>query len=332
MGTGNSDRGCGRRHRSRCRRAEKAVNGFIGSTDRVFVDKDRDGRWPIPVGVSYETLIKIPQELYKHGADSKPIRPAKLADLMSINKQTIGGNLAFLASVGIVKRAKPRSYKLLSLGTKYAEAHAAGDDRSIKKVTRNMIKKSHLRSLLDMLDTGNPEQDEIYAWIKAKGRYPDGRGTGGMHPPTGTGVRTLLRIFADAGLVSADMTDESGYVQRKPRVAGGKQKRRGVLETDIDDSIIKPRTRRGKQKRRGVLETDIDDSIIKPRTRRGKQKRRGATPETGEAPHPAHDPVSRGMVSITGVGSIDVSDSDTLDIAESYMRLLRKKIGRARGK
>ena len=89
----------------------KAVNGFIGRTDHVFVDKDRDGRWPIPVGIKYETFIKIPQELYKHGADSKPIRPAKLADLMSINKQTIGGNLAFLASVGIVKRAKPRSYK-----------------------------------------------------------------------------------------------------------------------------------------------------------------------------------------------------------------------------
>ena len=320
------------------------------------MDKDRDGRWPIPVGVSYETLIKIPQELYKHGADSKPIRPAKLADLMSINKQTIGGNLAFLASVGIVKRAKPRSYKLLSLGAKYAEAHAAGDDKSIKKVTRNMIKKSHLRSLLDMLDTGNPEQDEIYAWIKAKGRYPDGRGTGGMHPPTGTGARTLLRIFADAGLVSADMTDESRYVQRKPRAVkrkqkrrgvletdvydsiikprtrGGKQKRRGVLETDVYDSIIKPRTRGGKQKRRGVLETDVYDSIIKPRTRGGKQKRRGATPETGETPHPAHDPVPRGRVSITGVGDIDVSDSDTLDIAESYMRLLRKKIGRARGK
>ena len=283
------------------------------------MDADRDGRWPIPVGVKYETFVKIPQELHKHGADSKPIRPAKLADLMSINKQTIGGNLAFLASVGIVKRAKPRSYKLLSLGTKYAEAHATGDDRAIKRVTLNMIRKSHLRSLSDMLNTGNPEWDEIYAWIKTKGRYPDGRGTGGMHPPTGTGARTLLRIFTDAGLVPIEMTDESGHVQRKSRVMRGKQKRRSAPETDINDPIRKPRARRGKQKRRSAPETDINDPIRKPRARRGKQKRRSAMPETGETPHPAHDPVTRGMVSITGVGSIDVSDSDTLDIAESYI-------------
>ena len=331
-GTGNSDRGCGRRHRSRYRRFGNAVNGFIGRTDHILVKNDRDARWPIPVGIRYETFIKIPQELYKHGADSKPIRPAKIADLMSINKQTIGGNLAFLASVGIVKRAKPRSYKLLSLGTKYAEAHAAGDDRAVKRVTLNMIRKSHLRSLLDILDGGNPEWDEIYAWIKAKGRYPDGRGTGGMHPPTGTGARTLLRIFADAGLVPIEMTDESGSAQRKPRAAKGKRKRRSAPETDIDDPVRKPRVVRGKRRRHSALETYIDDPIRKPRAVRRKQKRRSATPETGEAPHPAHDPVSRGMVSITGVGSIDVSDSDTLDIAESYMRLLRKKIGRARGK
>ena len=334
----------------------KAINGFIGRADRILVKIDHDDRWPIPVGIKYETFVKIPQELHKHRANSKPIRPAKLADLMSINKQTIGGNLAFLASVGIVKRAKPRSYKLLSLGTKYAEAHAAGDDRAIKRVTLNMIRKSHLRSLSDMLDTDNPEWGEIYAWIKAKGRYPDGRGTGGMHPPTGTGARTLLRIFTDAGLIPIETTDESRYVQRKPRAARGKRKRRSTLETDIDDPIGKPRAARGKRKRRSTLETDIDDPIGKPRAARGKRKRRstletdiddpigkprttggkrkrrGVTPETGETPHPAHDPVPRGRISITGVGDIDVSNSDTLDIAESYMRLLRKKIGRARGR
>ena len=172
----------------RCNRAaigdmRNVVNGFIGHTDHAFMDSDRDGRWPIPVGVKYETFVKIPKALHQQGADSKPIAPDKLAGLMSINRHTVRGNLVFLASVGMAKRKKPRLYRLTARGIKYAKAHVAGDAKAIKRSSLDMIKKSHLRSLLDMLDTGSPEQGEIYAWIKAKGRYPDGRGTGGMHPP-----------------------------------------------------------------------------------------------------------------------------------------------------
>ena len=300
----------------RCNRAaigdmRNVVNGFIGHTDHAFMDSDRDGRWPIPVGVKYETFVKIPKALHQQGADSKPIAPDKLAGLMSINRHTVRGNLVFLASVGMAKRKKPRLYRLTARGIKYAKAHVAGDAKAIKRSSLDMIKKSHLRSLLDMLDTGSPEQGEIYAWIKAKGRYPDGRGTGGMHPPTGTGARTLLRIFADAGLVPVEMAGESRSVQRKPKAAEGKRKRRGAA----------PKT--GKTPRPARDPAPV-------RTAATHHTAAAAAP-TGETPRPARDPAALGRISITGVGNIDVNDSDTLDIAEYYMRLLRKKIKNAHG-
>lgn len=54
---------------------------------------------------------------------------------------------------------------------------------------------------------------------------------------------------------------------------------------------------------------------------------RGAGAGDGAAPEPqARDTESLGRLSVKGVGSVDVNDSETLAIAESYMQLLRKKM------
>ena len=255
------------------------IRGFAGPGIPGPADADGGGRWPIPKSVGYETFIGIPKALHRQRADSKPISADRLARLTSISKRTTEGNLAFLTSVGIVERRGSRSYVLTPLGSAYARAHAAGDGgASIKDASLDMITKSHLRSLSDILDTGNPERDEIYAWIKARGGYPDGHGPGRMCPPAGIGARTLLRIFADAGLVPVEMTGESGSAQHGPKPAGG------------------------------------------------GQNGRDTAPGTCETPHPARDSAPLGRVSVRGVGSVDINDLDALDIAESYLRLLRKKI------
>ena len=232
----------------------------------------------MPNSLKYDTFIKIPRILHQQGANFEPISPAKLASLTSIGRQSIMNNLAFLVSVGIVKKINPQSYVLTPLGTAYAKAHAAGSDELLKSASLDMIAKSHLKSLADMLDLNNPTLDEVYAWIKTAGRYPDGDGVGGMHPPTGLGAKTLLHIFADAGLVPAEMIGESGSMRHKPGAAGG------------------------------------------------KQKGHGAAPGTDGTSPPVRDQTSLGRLSITGIGNVDINDLDTLGIAETFMRLLRKKL------
>ena len=255
-----------------------AIRSFIGHAAHAFVDTDPDSKWHMPNSLKYGTFIKIPRILHQQGASSEPISPAKLASLTSIGRQSIMNNLAFLVSVGIVKKINPQSYVLTPLGTVYAKAHAAGSDELLKSASLDMIAKSHLKSLADMLDVNNPKLDEVYAWIKTAGRYPDGDGVGGMHPPTGLGAKTLLHIFADAGLVPAEMIGESGSMRHKPGAAGG------------------------------------------------KQKGHGAAPGTDETSPPVRDQTSLGRLSITGIGNVDINDLDTLGIAETFMRILRKKL------
>ena len=180
------------------------VKGFIEYDDRASV-KDAGGGagWPVPAALGYDTFVKIPKALHQQGADSKPVSSRKLASLTSINIHNAVRNLSFLASTGAVKKLDAQSYALTSLGAAYAKAHVSGDAESIRNASLEMIRGSHLKSLADMLELSKPDLDQIYAWIKAEGRHPDGSGPGKMHYPVVTGIKTLLRIFADAGLVDA---------------------------------------------------------------------------------------------------------------------------------
>ena len=141
-----------------------------------------------------------------------------------------------------------------------------------------MIRKSHLKSLSDMLEINKPDLAKIYAWIKAEGRHSDGSSTGGMHSQPSTGTRVLLRIFADAGLMPNEVVDLPGPAPTKPKTA------------------------------------------------RKKQKKRDPASKARETTPPAQDLKFLGRLSVKDVGTIDINDPDTLVIAESYMRLLRKKM------
>ena len=145
------------------------VNGFIGYRDHAYVEEtDHGDGWPIPLGIGYDTFIKIPKALHQQSADSKPISPERLAGLTSISKGNIVKNLSFLVSVGAIKKIDPQSYMLTSLGAAYAKAHASGDNESIRDASLDMIRKSHLKSLSDMLEISKPDLDQIYTWIKTE--------------------------------------------------------------------------------------------------------------------------------------------------------------------
>ena len=199
------------------------VTGFMEYDDRASV-KEADGGagWPVPAALGYDTFVKIPKALYQQGADSKPISSRKLASLASINIHNMTKNLSFLASAGVVKKLDAQSYALTSLGAAYAKAHVSGDPESIRNASLEMIRRSHLKSLADMMELSKPDLDQIYAWIKAEGRHSDGSGPGKMHYPVVTGIKTLLRIFADAGLADAAQLGQARTKREEKKAPGYK--------------------------------------------------------------------------------------------------------------
>ncbi len=221
------------------------------------------GGWPMPFGVSYGTFVRIPTALLRQGAGSGPIPRERLAGLTSIGARNIRGNMGFLEAVGVVERAGPRSYALTPLGVAYAGALASGDGEAVRSATLDVIRGSHLGSLSEMLDAaGGPDPAEIYAWIKAKGGHPDGSGSWGMHQPTATGAKTLLRMFEDAGLVPGGTAGgRSRSAWPEPVAEKGGQKRgtgskaRAAFEDDYgwrsrwDESAARSRKRAGRRGR-----------------------------------------------------------------------------------
>lgn len=212
-----------------------------------------NARWTIPFGINYETFVKLHKSLFQQQADTKPVSLDNLSSIASLGKRSTRANLRFLKSVGIVAAASPTSYRLTKLGTAYARAHMLDDKKTLKHTSLDLIKNSHLKSLSDMLSVNKGYSlDKIYAWIKTTGRYPDGASPGGMHATESVGVRTLMHIFRDAGLISDSLLADVGS---KPKSVTKKQRTTFRQPHSLKSSI----TSLGSVSVKGVGNVEIND-------------------------------------------------------------------------
>ena len=245
---------------------------YIGNLESVSMKRTEipDSKWLMPYAIGYDAFVKISKSLLQQKADTKAVSVSKICSLTSLSTRLTVTNFKFLKSVGIVVDAAPASYRLTQLGAAYAQAHALNDTKALKQASLEVIKNSHLQLLSDMLDLNKGcSLDKIYAWIKTRGRYPDGSSQGNMHAPESVGARTLLRLFYDAGLISDSLFAELDSTSRHTPKKGPK--------------------------------TSLKHARTRPAT-------------------------SLGSLSVAGVGKVEIKDMDTLELAESYLKILRKRI------
>lgn len=249
---------------------KNVINSFIATTESKTMSQEKDevmndDKWRTPFNIGYDKFTLICKALYQQQADSKPVSVDKLVSLTSLNKSSLGSNMLFLKSVGIVEESESHEYKLTTpLGRDYAKAHFGDDKKLLESTSLQLIENSHLNSLSDKLKINkNMELKDLYSSIKTLGRLSSGSGISGMSPPYATGARTLLLIFKDAGLipesVDIDISGQHSTPQTKYKKQSTKSppREKSIEETStITNETI---STLGKLTVQGVGTIDIND-------------------------------------------------------------------------
>lgn len=251
--------------------------------------KRRKDRWALPENMSYNRLVMTVKVLLVSKADRREVEADNLAKKVGVVTNTVKRGLSFLQSVGIVESSGKNRYRLTVTGVPYAEAHMNDDTSQITQLTLNVIEQSHLNELAIVIRTNkNLTLKEIYKRIKTFGRYPDGKGPGNMHGPVATGALTVIRLFVDAGLLDKDVLVSAAKNTDGTSSVAGKA-------SNSRDGKIRPLAG-GKMTLSGKLET--------------------STNQTDD----------QALLVLRGVGEVRVNDLETLELAESYMKMLRKRL------
>ncbi len=274
---------------------ENVIKNFVRGGATVKQNKER---WTIPRNMSYDRLIMTVKALHRARADQKAVGLEKISKTIGVSADSARRGLAFLRSTGIVELTGQKQYSLTAVGVSYAEAHSNDDDGQISECTRDIIKRSHLKMLEDAIEINkNMTREDLYKRIKTFGRLPNGKDIGNMHGPDATGATTILRLFEDAGLLREDT--------RAPAAKGAEGGHHAAVGTSKPRGGKRPaRAGRGVPGGGGGGQAHVD---------------RSATAGGGEIDDLA-------VLTVRGVGLVQVNDLETLRMAEAGLDMVRKRL------
>lgn len=285
------------------KRLKTVISNFVRGIPVVRHD---GGGWPLPKNMSYGKLVLTAKALLQKGAAEAPVSLEALSGAVGLSNTTMKMGLSFLESIGITTLTTDNRYILTADGALYAKAHLNSDVDQIRSLTLNAIKQSHLVDLADAIAINDSiTKDELYKRIKMFGKYPDGKGAGGMHSPVTVGARAVLLLFEDAGLLKKDNLASA---------AG----RSGDAAKALRGALGRPDGLSGATAVNAVEEHG-------PRRSRGTS---GKTVQSGKRdPPPVDDGIDDlAVLTVKGVGQVRVNDQETLGMAEIYMDMLRKRV------
>ena len=273
---------------------EEKVKSVLSDFVRAPAATRRDkGGWALPANMSYDRLITAIKALLVSGADQKEVEIEGLAKKVGVTADTVRRGVSFLQIVGVVESSGRNRCSLTAAGASYAGAHLDGNARQIERHTLDMISRSHLAELADVIRTSkNVTREDLYKRIKAFGSHSDGKGTGGMHAPAAAGATTVLRLFEDAGLLARASPADGGADDAGG--GGGGAARGGG----------RPRGGRPGPGGGGAMQALSG----------------------GAAPLDADGMGDQAVLAVKGVGQVRVNDLKTLRVAEMYMDMLREML------
>ena len=255
----------------------------------VEESEQKDEKWRIPFNITYEGYTRILKALYQQKADTVAITLDRMTSITQMNRNTLSVNLVFLKSINVVSGDGKTGYRLTPLGLEYSKGHYSDDAGLIQAKSKEIILNSHLKSLVDFLEINKTiSAEKIFGYIKSEGRFAEGPGYTGLSSPYASGARVLIRIFQDANVLPSGIVEEIKSLETTVRTAKSR--------TENKPKSSKSNSGRSKS---GIHKTDLEE----------------------EAPSS-----SFGRLIVTGVTTVDITDRDSLQLAESALKILKKKV------
>lgn len=271
---------------------ESVIKNFVLGGGTV---KEAKESWALPTNMSYDKLISTVKALHLTRADQKAVKLEKLSKRIGVSARTTKKGLSFLGSVGVVKPLSQDQYALTDTGAAYAKAHMSDDADQISQLTLKIVEQSHLNELADAIKINkNTTREHLYKRIKTFARRPDGKGVGNMHAPDAAGATTVLSLFEDAGLLERATRAPAGKATgKKQRSTNVTSKPHNKPRTRLEYVTSGNNDRQVRSNKEAVVNSETDDLAV---------------------------------LTVRGVGQIQVNDLETLKLAELHMNVLRKRL------
>lgn len=268
------------------------MKGFIANIETKAVEsvdtprETDDIKWRIPFNISYESYLLILKALFQQKADSQQVSLEDLIRVTGLNRSTLVGNAAFLKSVGVLETDSKDGYKLTSSVGKKYAKAVYTNNSALVSEASKEIIEGS--HLKGLLD-----------FIKLKERKIDeiyGYIKGEGRFADGPGISGMTNPYAAGAKTllrifrDAELLPEGIDVDVKKETQSTQNKQKSTTE--------RPR-RKSKQRMESEVESNTD------------------VEKTGD---------SYGRIVIKGIGTVEINDVDTLELAESFLKLLRKKI------
>ena len=271
---------------------KSVFNSFISESELKTMslqNHDDDQRWRIPIGLSYNALKIILTSIYQKHGDQKIIPLDDIVKTSGLTRKIVAANLKFFQSIDLVTGDSKSGFQFTPLGTQFAKALIQKNDEEIKNTIKTIVSKTHIKDIVDHISVRgeNISLSQLYGFIKAESRVPDGNMPGNMLPTYFTGTRALLTMLDTAELLPQNVSEEL--------LKGGKH--------NTSRTKSKPDKSRTKSKpdKSQNMQSDIKNNIDLPAN-------------------------VLGSVTVKDVGYIRIKNMDTLDIARQYLDLLEKNM------
>ena len=251
-----------------------------------MAEEEKNDKWIVPANISYDNYILILRTLYQLNADSKPVVLDDLAKQTQLQKPTVSADMSFLKSIDVIESDTKNGYKLTSFGKDYCKAIYTGDKELIEKSSSEIIEKSHLKSLLDNI--------KIKPDVTLESLYGFIKGQGRFSD--GLGISGMSTPYATAGKTILKIFKDANKLPEN---------------INLD-------TKKIPSSNTGVKSTMHSKSFEKKRKK-----------QPGEDVNEAHNSTltsSLAKLIVPGIGNVEINDKDTLQFAESFLKLIKNKI------
>lgn len=158
-------------------------------------------KWKIPYGIAFEKLSKIIQLILRKEGDKKDLTLDSILASADLAKNFLSSNLSFLNSVGIIS-GDNNGFKLTNVGSNFARALSLDNVADIKKISLEIIGKSHLNDIKILIENegASIQKEKILKLIKTNAKI-SGNSVSEMPKTSKAGANALMQWFNEIELI-----------------------------------------------------------------------------------------------------------------------------------
>lgn len=193
-----------------------------------------ESKWKIPYGITFDKLSKVIQLLLRKNGDKTQLNIDSLITVSGLAKNFLSSNLTFLNSIKIIE-GDNTGFKLTQLGADFARALSLDNEEDIKKLSLEIITKSHLDDLKVLVENEGDSitKDKMLKLIKTNAKL-SGDNISQIPATSKSGAISLLTWFNKIGLTSIELVTIQH--ESKEKIPSRRKKKVKDTPTAIHDS------------------------------------------------------------------------------------------------